>query len=174
MATLFSGDVTAKGVPGTLMTEKKENGKISISASFTVGEKQEGHDKDGRKVSVAGQKLTWYSTLTEKTRARSVESLILCGLSEAAAERVIAKAEEGVFGKIADKFGFGTREVSLNCAIDTYNGKSNTKVNWINAPGGRRSKAADAPVLDLGDDVAAEPGNGTASGGPDKDDPFAS
>lgn len=171
MAKLFETDgVLARGVPGTLMTEQKSSGRISVSAQFKINSGQKANDDQGREVSVAGNTLTWFSTVSEKTRQRTIESMMYAGLSEQAAERVIELAEAGRCGKVPEKYGFGSRDVSLYCQIEEYEGKKQTRVAWVNQSGGRRSKAADLEELDLGD----VPMNSDSYTGPrDNDDPFA-
>lgn len=168
---LFDTDgVLARGVPGTLMTELKSSGRVSVSAQFKINSGGKANDDQGREISVAGVVLIWFSTVSEKTRQRTIESMVYAGLSEQAAERVIELAESGHCGRVPDKYGFGQRDVSLACSIESYEGKESTRVAWVNQPGGRRSKAADLKELDLGD----VPIDGTgASKARDNDDPFA-
>jgi len=171
MAKLFETDgVLAKGVNGTLMTELKSSGRVSVSAQFKIVSGQKANDADGREVSVAGTTLTWFSTVSEKTRQRTIESMVYAGLSELAAERVIELAESGQCGKVGERYGFGSKEVSLACTIEMYEGKQQTRISWVNQPGGRRSKAADLKELDLGD-VPTE--SSSESSTRDNDDPFA-
>lgn len=173
MAKLFETDgVLARGVNGTLMTEMKSSGRVSVSAQFKISTGQKANDDQGREVSVAGTTLTWFSTVSEKTRQRTIESMVFAGLSEAAAERVIEMAESGRCGKVPEKYGFGGADVSLACSIEEYDGKMNTRVAWVNRPGGRKSKAADLEELDLGDVPVSGSDNGN-SAVRDNDDPFA-
>lgn len=170
--------VLAKGVQGTLMTELKEKtGRVSVSGQFKIEEKQKATDDQGREVSVAGTVLTWFSTITDKTRERTIESMVLSGLTQEAAERIIALAEGGKTGKVPDKFGFGTKQVSLACEINEYDGKTFTRISWVNNPAGRKSRAADLEELDLGDDVptVSAATAGSSGGKPQRgpDDPFA-
>lgn len=167
--------VLAKGVNGTLMTELKEKtGRVSVSGQFKIEEKQKATDDQGREVSVAGTVLTWFSTITEKTRTRTIESMVLSGLTQEAAERIIALAESGRAGKVPEKYGFGSKQVSLACEINEYDDKRNTRISWVNNPAGRKSRAADLPELDLGDDIPTV-SSATSSNQPvrNQDDPFA-
>ncbi len=149
MAKLFqSGGVRAKGVAGTLLTEKKASGRISVSAQFKMEAGEKADDEKGRPIEVGGTTLTWFATVTEKTRDRVVQSLTYAGCSDTVAERVIGAAEEGNCGKIPERFGFGEKVVSLDCSIDTYEGKTRTKINWVNNENG--SRVANAPLVDLG------------------------
>lgn len=175
MAKLFETDgVLARGVNGTLMTEQKSSGRVSVSAQFKINAGQKANDDQGREVSVAGSTLTWFSTVSEKTRQRTIESLVFAGLPEATAERIIEMAESGRCGKVPEKYGFGSKDVSLACSIETYEGRTNTRVGWVNKPGGRKSKAADLEELDLGDvPVASSSGDHDSNDGRDQDDPFA-
>lgn len=150
MAKLFNGLVAAKGKPDSLLTERKSSGRISVSAQFTVESDQRGSDERGRSIEVGGSTVTAFLTVTDKTRKRIIESLTYCGMSEQAAQRVIETAEEGMCGKIPSRFGFGTQVCELDCEISTFDGKTNTKVNWINPIGGGGRRGKDAPEVDLG------------------------
>lgn len=113
MAKLFESDgVLARGVNGTLMTEQKASGRVSVSAQFKINSGQKANDDQGREVSVAGTTLTWFSTISEKTRQRTIESMAFAGLSMEAAERIIDLAESGRCGKVPEKYGFGSKDVS--------------------------------------------------------------
>lgn len=176
MPKLFDTDgVLARGVNGTLMTEEKKSGKISVSAQFKILPGQKATDENGREISVAGTTLTWFSTVSEKTRQRTIESMHFAGLSMEAAERIIDLAESGRCGKVPEKYGFGSKDVSLNCQIDTYEGKSNTRIAWVNKPGSRKNRADDLEELDLGDVPFGDSDESSdESSDRDQDDPFAS
>lgn len=152
MAKLFQGEVMAKAVPDSLMTERKASGKISVSMMLKVEAGEKADDDKGRQTEVGGSTLSAYLTVTEKTRARVIESLEHCGLSNEVATRVIETAEGGQCGsvKAAAKFGFGSQPVQLVCEIDTYGDKKSTKVQWINSATGGRRRNVDAPEVDLG------------------------
>lgn len=173
MAKLFESDgVLARGVPGTLMTETKSSGRVSVSAQFKINAGQKANDDQGREVSVAGTTLTWFSTVSEKTRQRTIESIAMSGLSPEAAERIIELAESGRCGKVPEKYGFGSRDVSLACSIQTYEGKTNTRIAWVNSAAGRKSRTADLEELDLGDVPLASSAS-ESNTVRDNDDPFA-
>ena len=174
MAKLFESDgVLARGVPGTLMTETKSSGRVSVSAQFKINAGQKANDDQGREVSVAGTTLTWFSTVSEKTRQRTIESIAMSGLSPEAAERIIELAESGRCGKVPEKYGFGSRDVSLACSIQTYEGKTNTRIAWVNSAAGRKSRTADLEELDLGDVPLASSASENSGAVRDNDDPFA-
>lgn len=166
MANFRGTAVKAKGVPGTLLTEKKDSGRISVSLQFKVEPGELGDDENGRPIKIGGQTVTWFSTITDKTRARTIESLELVGLPMAAAEKLISMAEAGQCGKTSTAL-VGTNVVALKCEIETYEGKTNTKVQWVNSLAGRRTKASQAEELDLGDVLQAAP-----KAGIDEDIPF--
>ena len=164
---LFRGDsIKAKGVPGTLMTGRKDSGRISVSAQFQMLDGEKARDEDGRIIDVGGETLTWFSTITDKTRARTIESMVLAGLPEVVAEKMISMAEAGKTGKTS-RPEFGTQTVSLKCKIDTYEGRARTKIEWVNSLTSRRGAAANAEELDFGD-IAPAPARQR-----DADDPYA-
>lgn len=80
----FEGDVLARGEASSLRTEpgKKNNGNVSVSATFIIEAGQQATDERGRKIDVGGKKLTWYATLTTKdtSRTRMIESLTYTGM----------------------------------------------------------------------------------------------
>jgi len=167
---LFSGDaIKAKGVPGSLMTERKEKtGRVSVSAQFKMEPGETAYDEDGREINVGGQVLTWYSTITDKTRARTIESMVLAGLPENVAEKMIIMAEAGKCGKTSLP-QFGTQVVALKCKIDDYDGKERTKIEWVNSPTGLYGKRAQAEELDFGDIAPSS----APTQSRDADDPYA-
>lgn len=79
----------------------------SVNALFTL---KDGPDK--------GKQITAYLYLTEKTKARTCESLMHCGWTGAD------------FNALP---GFGTKDVYLVIEHDTYEGKTNAKVKWVNS-----------------------------------------
>lgn len=69
----------------------------------------------------AGQELTWYGYFTEKTKARTLESLVHAGWD----------------GDDIDTLdGLGTTEVSIVVAHEEYNGRTSARIQWVNAIGG--------------------------------------
>ena len=70
---------------------------------------------------VADQELTWYGYFTEKTKTRTLESLVHAGWD----------------GEDPDELaGLGTTEVSLVVAHEEYNGRVSARIQWVNAIGG--------------------------------------
>lgn len=70
--------------------------------------------------------ITWYGYFTEETMARTVESLRICGW-------------KGDDLSVLD--GLDANEVDLVIDEEVYEGKTQTKVKWINRSGGLALKA---------------------------------
>lgn len=159
MANLFEGEFKAIGVKESLQSkEGKAGGKgPEISAQFKVQEGEHGTDERGAKVNVGGKTLTWYATLTEKTRDRVEEGLKNFGMKEAWVKAFLDKAEGGQFGSVKNpKCGFGDVVGSLSVEIDEYQGKKKSKVQWLNAADGGGRKRMDEIDLEVeGDDDEA-------------------
>lgn len=163
MANLFEGEFKATGVKESLQSkEGKAGGKgPEISAQFKVQEGEHGTDERGAKVSVGGKTLTWYATLTEKTRDRIEEGLKNFGMKEAWVKAFLDKAEGGQFGSVKNpKCGFGDVVGSLSVEIDEYQGKKKSKIQWLNAADGggrKRMDEIDLEVEDDGDEASDAP-----------------
>ena len=152
MANLHEGEYKAIGVKESLQSkEGKAGGKgPEISAQFKVQEGEHGVDERGQKVSVGGKTLTWYATLTEKTRDRIEEGLKNFGMKEAWVKAFLDKAEGGQFGSVkSPKCGFGDVVGSLSVEIDEYQGKKKSKVQWLNAADGGGRKRMDEIDLEV-------------------------
>lgn len=153
MANLHEGEYKSVGVKESLQSkEGKAGGKgPEISAQFKVQEGEFGTDERGAKVSVGGKTLTWYTTLTEKTRDRIEEGLKNFGMKDAWVKAFLDKAEGGQFGSVKNpKCGFGDVVGSLSIEIDEYQGKKKAKIQWLNAAdGGGRSKRMDEIDLEV-------------------------
>lgn len=163
MANLFEGEFKAIGVKESLQSKAgKEGGKgPEISAQFKVQEGEHGTDERGAKVSVGGKTLTWYATLTEKTRDRIEEGLKNFGMKDAWVKAFLDKAEGGQFGSVKNpKCGFGDVVGSLSVEIDEYQGKKKSKIQWLNAADGggrKRMDEIDLEVEDDGDEASDAP-----------------
>jgi len=68
-----------------------------------------------------GAELVWYGYFTEKAKARTLESLVHAGWDG---------------DDIEELAGLGTTEVNIVVELDTYNGRTRPKVQWVNAIGG--------------------------------------
>lgn len=152
MANLFEGEFKAIGVKESLQSkEGKAGGKgPEISAQFKVQEDEHGVDERGAKVSVGGKTLTWYATLTEKTRDRIEEGLKNFGMKDAWVKAFLDKAKGGQFGSVKNpKCGFGDVVGSLSVEIDEYQGKKKSKIQWLNAADGGGRKRMDEIDLEV-------------------------
>ena len=157
MSMNFEGDVLARGEASSLRTEpgKKNNGNVSVSATFIIEAGQQATDERGRKIDVGGKKLTWYATLTTKdtSRTRMIESLTYTGIPEKVATQIVDKARSGDCGDVPAAAGFGKFVCSLNCKIEEYperSGKYSTRIKWVNGAGERgRKPRAEMPTLKL-------------------------
>ena len=154
MAQNFEGEVKARGVNGTLMSEAgKETSKgPQISARFKFESGQKGKDSRGKPLDVGGVELVWYATVTNKTRERTIDSLVYAGLRRKVAEQFVEMTEAGSYGKAPLAANFGSKVCSLTLGL---NNKGKTRIEWVNGPeGGRASKAQNAPEMKLDLSVA--------------------
>ena len=162
MAQNFTGEVKARGVNGTLMSEAGSATAKGpqISARFKIESGQKAKDERGKPYEASGVELTWYATLTEKTRDRIEEHLKNTGMKDAWVKAFLDKAEGGQFGSVKNpKCGFGDVVCSLSVEIDEYQGKKKSKIQWINnADGGRkRMDEIDLEVEDDEDEASDAP-----------------
>lgn len=74
-----------------------------------------------------GQRITWFGYFTEKTTARTIESLRICGWTGS---------------DLTDLEGIGANEVELVVENEEWEGKTRAKVQWVNKAGGGLSLAA--------------------------------
>ena len=115
----------------------------------------------------AGEFITWYGYFTDDTEPRPLESLRACGWQG---------------DDVSDLKGMGSRKVSLVVEDELYEGKTHSRVRWVNRFGGNgvrlaktmdaqarrqlaarlRSAAAATPVLPP-DDAPAQPGRSLAA-----------
>lgn len=149
MAQNFTGEVKARGVNGTLMSEAGSATAKgpSISARFKIEGGQKAKDERGKPYEASGVELTWYATLTDKTRERTIDSLVYAGLRRKVAEQFVEMTEANSYGKAPLGANFGSKVCSLTLGL---NNKGKTRVEWVNGPeGGRASKAENAPEMKL-------------------------
>lgn len=76
----------------------------------------------------AGHSITWFGFFTEKTMARTIESLRYLGWAGDDLSELPALAEAGQLAQ----------EVEIVVDHEKYEGKWSTKVRWVNRPGGGR------------------------------------
>lgn len=165
MAILFEGEVKARGVEGTLMSEAGSSTAKgpSVSMMFKIEKGQKAKDERGRPLEVGEKELAAYFTVTENTRERIIDSLVHAGMRRAVARQFIANTENGDYGALdAKKCGFGKTICSLTVEIDEYKGKKKTRIQWVNGPeGGRAGKAENAPKMEINYDAPDEDGDDT-------------
>lgn len=92
-----------------------KDSKPSVAVTFEVA--------DGE---MAGQEITWFGYFTEKTTARTMESLRHCGW----------------VGDDISNLGTLDQLVEIIVDHEQYNGEWQAKVKWVNQPGGGRFKMA--------------------------------
>lgn len=68
-----------------------------------------------------GKHITWFGYFTDKTADRTIESLRICGWAGS---------------DLSDLSGIDTNEVELVIANEEYEGKTISKVRWVNRAGG--------------------------------------
>ena len=73
-----------------------------------------------------GQTITWHGYLSEKTEARTIESLRLCGW----------KGDD-----LTDLAGLDSNEVNIVVEHEEYEGETHARVKWVNRAGGLAVKA---------------------------------
>jgi hypothetical protein len=175
MGQNFEGEVKARGVNGTLMSEAGSATAKGpqVSARFKMEPGQKGRDERGKPLEVGGVELAWYATVTENTRERIIDGLVNAGLRRAVARQFIENTEAGNYGKAPLAAGFGSKVCSLTVEIDEYKGKKKTKIQWINGPeGGRESKAQNAPEMKLDLNAPDEDGDNLPEGDGDDEAPW--
>ena len=115
--TLVPGTFTARAVEGAL--GETSNGSPQIAVELQVLD-------DG----YTGETITWFGYFTEKTTARTMESLRILGW----------KTDD-----LSNLDGITENEVKIVVVEDEYDGKTRLKVNWINRPGGLALKSPMTP-----------------------------
>ncbi len=78
----FEGEIKARGVNGTLMSEagSATSKGPSVSCKFKMEAGQKAKDERGKALDVSGTELAWYATVTENTRERIIDGLVHAGL----------------------------------------------------------------------------------------------
>lgn len=120
MSTQLEGRYRARAQFGTLTTAS--TGTEQVVIDFVITEDGPGH----------GSRLPWYGFFTEKTFARTIESLRHLGW-------------EG--DDLNDLTGIDANEVELDIGIEEYTNKNGevgmrSRVNWVNRAGGPVLKGA--------------------------------
>ncbi len=97
----------------------------------TLGYTKDGKEQVGVELLVLdddfqGERITWFGYFTEASSERTLESLRLLGW----------KGDD-----LFDLQGIDENQVSIVVVEDEYQGKTQIKVRWINAPGGMAMKA---------------------------------
>jgi hypothetical protein len=172
MAQNFTGEVKARGVNGTLMSEAGSATAKGpqISARFKIEGGQKAKDERGKPYDAGGAELTWYTTLTDKTRERTIDSLVYAGLRRKVAEQFVEMTEAGSYGKAPLAANFGSKVCSLTLGL---NNKGKTRIEWVNGPeGGRASKAENAPEMKLDLNAPDEDGDNMPEGDGDDEAPW--
>lgn len=111
MSSLQPGTYRAKAL--TFQFGEAKTGAEQIGIEFTL--------LDEVDPAVDGQRITGYFYFTDKTTDNTLKALRLCGW----------KGDD-----LAELPGFGSSEVDLVLKSETWNGKTSTKVAYVNAPGG--------------------------------------
>ncbi len=88
-----------------------------------------------------GEKITWFGFLTDDSMKRTMEGLRYCGWKG---------------NDIRKLDGLGTIPVELDIGKEVYQGKEQTKVNWVNKIGGGGKVTAKAPIEGKGLDALAK------------------
>ncbi len=114
---LSVGTFRAKAVSGALGFDGKNNAQVVVSFRFL----------EGPNLGVVG---TWYGSFSGKAEARTLESLRFCGWAG---------------DDLSNLVGIDANEVLLVVGEDTFNGKTSTRIEWVNEVGAVRMKAAMTP-----------------------------
>jgi hypothetical protein len=97
-----------------------KGGNDQIGVSFEILDDETGNP--------TGERITWYGYFTDATTDRTIQALKLCGWDPG------PRGED--WPSPDDMHGCGINEVEIEVEHDTYEGKTNAKVKWVNAPGG--------------------------------------
>src|ERR1700736_383965 len=98
---------------GAVLDHTKE-GKPCIVVDFEVLE--EGYE---------GQHIPWYGYFTDASVDRTMDSLRYCGWN--GDDLSVFAGDQPVMVE-----GLNSQEVSLDIAVETYEGKTRSKVQWVN------------------------------------------
>jgi hypothetical protein len=93
-----------------------DGGKPQVSVTFTITDEGEAN----------GREIVWFGYFTEKTEARTLESLRICGWE----------------GDDLTNLGPLDNDVSIVVDHEQYEGKWQAKVRWVNKAGGGNFKMA--------------------------------
>lgn len=140
--------------PGTYLAHVKEYGVIppkaegkapKVTITFEVG---------------GGDTITYFGAMSPEGAEYTMKNLLRCGFKS---DDLSALASEGAFDG---------REVEIVVANEEYNGKSYTKVKWINEAGGQKFKtlAKNEVSAQLGSFNAYMKGLRAEQGQPKEDD----
>ncbi len=116
-----NGNYTAKAMQWDLGSTKDGKEQIAVQFEITEGE-------------FAGHCLTWYGYFTEKTTARTLESLRYCGWSN---------------DDISQMEGMGDYLVQIVVEAEMYEGKMRDRIRWVNRLGGGGPIKLEKP-MDMG------------------------
>lgn len=105
-----NGTYLARALGGAL--GKTNAGKPQVAVEFEI-----------LSAEAAGEHITWYGFFSEKTEERTIKSLRLAGW----------RGDD--LSDLSSLGGDDAPEVALVIEEETYEGKTRTKVQWVNAPG---------------------------------------
>lgn len=101
---MTDGVYRARAVSATLGENSKGNEQVAIQFRFLAAE-------------LVGQTITWYGTFTDKSADISIKALRACGWQG---------------NDLTELLGIDANDVDLVVANETWEGKSRTKVKWVN------------------------------------------
>lgn len=84
------------------------------------------------------RRLAWFGSFKENSQEITLKALITCGCRTINEEEIAA----GVGGKALD----ATKEVSITIGNHMYNGKTSSRIEWVNEPGGGGLRNSVAPT----------------------------
>src|ERR1043166_3482315 len=118
---------------------------IALPRSWDFGETDKGTEQVAVEFEIlegedAGEFITWYGFFTDDTEDRSTESLRNCGW----------KGEEDT-----DLQGMGSRKVQLVVEDENYQGKTHSRVRWVNRAGGNGVRLKKTMQPEIGRMLAA-------------------
>lgn len=102
--TITCGAWRAKAISADFGRTAKSSEQVAVLLEFLDGPNQ-------------SQRITWYGYFTEKTADRTLESLMIAGWDG---------------DDLYELVGLGTTDFEAVVEEDTYEGKTRTKVQWIN------------------------------------------
>lgn len=87
-------------------------------------------EEDGKK-----RQLTWFGSLSEKAIEHTAKSLIIAGM------------KSDMLSTLCEPGAFHEKDVSITVEHDTYEGKTRSRVKWINEPGSAQFKSLRPEVV---------------------------